>query len=91
VSFLSQAKCTRCHATATGDTFEQASQKLNHAIGLGRGIKCGASYDKVVEIKSQTLNPTTEKKIETPKEPIESKSEEPEQETKKEKTSKSKN
>ncbi len=76
---MSQAKCTRCHATATADTFEEASKKLNHAIGLGRGIKCGATYDRVIEIKSETVQTpkkaepeietpnTEESKIQTPK------------------------
>ena len=59
---MSQAKCTRCHATATADTFEEASQKLDHAIGLGRGIKCGDNYNKVVEIEIKIENGT---KIET--------------------------
>ena len=46
----SKAKCTRCGAIAQADTFEQARNKLDHAIGLARGIKCGASYGKVKEI-----------------------------------------
>ena len=47
----STAKCFRCGATAQADTFEQARQRLNHAIGLARGIKCGDSYGAVKEIK----------------------------------------
>ena len=72
----------RCHAISTADTFEEAKQKLNHAIGLGRGIKCGDNYNKVVEIGIKIENgtkietivmptkkeiPKTETKTETPK------------------------
>ena len=74
----SKAKCTRCGATAQADTFEQAKNKLDHAIGLARGITCGASYGKVIEIgkpkppvqpsqtltKQQTVSDTSSPKIE---------------------------
>lgn len=45
------AKCDRCGGTATGLTYEEASAKINHGVGLGKGIKCGASYNKVHEVK----------------------------------------
>lgn len=45
-----KAKCFRCGATAQAPTFEQARSKLDHAIGLGRGIPCGDSFGKVKEI-----------------------------------------
>ncbi len=45
------AKCNRCGGTATGLTYEEASAKINHAVGLGKGIKCGANYNQVYEVK----------------------------------------
>lgn len=48
---MSKAKCFKCGASATADTFEQARKKLNHAVGLSRGIKCGDNYGRVQEIK----------------------------------------
>jgi hypothetical protein len=62
------AKCRRCGGSATGETFEVASSKINHAVGLTRGIKCGASYNQVYEVKP----PVPKKppvKIDKPKEP----------------------
>lgn len=48
---MAQAKCMRCGAAATGDSFEDASEKINHAVGMSRGVPCGKNYDRVVEIK----------------------------------------
>lgn len=45
------AKCTRCGGSATGDTFEEAKLKINCAVGLSRGIKCGKNYGCIVEVK----------------------------------------
>ena len=65
---MAKAKCFHCGASAIGDTFEQARKKLDHAVGLSRGIKCGDSYGRVKEIlDSQKIikTPTkTETKIE---------------------------
>lgn len=55
------AKCNRCGGTAFGNTFEEASKKINHAVGLSRGIKCGDNYGNVVEDSTP--------KVEKPKEP----------------------
>lgn len=63
------AKCNRCGGTAHGATFLEASSKINHAVGLSRGIKCGANYNQVIEVKP----PVPKKpipKVEKPKEPI---------------------
>lgn len=65
------AKCNKCGGTALGNTFEEASQKINHAVGLSRGIKCGANYNMVYQIedstpKKQIKEPTP---MEKPKEP----------------------
>lgn len=61
---MTEAKCTRCGATVTGDSLEDARAKMNHAIGLSRGIKCGDNYNCVEEIKKES---STEKpKIQTP-------------------------
>ena len=94
-----KAKCFKCGASAIDDTFEQARQKLDHSVGLSRGIKCGDNYGKVKEEgsrKSQSIQPTIQKdtiKTETPKEEpkteILSKEEQPKTE-KKSKKSKSK-
>lgn len=68
---MSKAKCFRCGASATADTYEQARKELNHSIGLSRGIKCGDSYGRVQEIEKQTTQKTkqsspTETKIAEP-------------------------
>jgi hypothetical protein len=44
------AKCHRCGGIALGETLENASAKINHAVGLSRGIKCGDSYGQVKQI-----------------------------------------
>ena len=80
---MAKAKCFHCGASAIGDTFEQARKKLDHAIGLSRGIKCGDSYGRVKEIlDSQKIikTPTIDTKIENipiKEETIEPSSEEP--------------
>jgi len=60
---MAKAKCFRCGASATADTFEQASKQLNHAVGLSRGIKCGDNYNKVqeIDIKPQEIKQKTTK------------------------------
>ena len=61
------AKCNRCGGTALGNSFEEASQKINHAVGLGRGIKCGDNYNQVCKIEDST--PTvTKPEVSKPKE-----------------------
>ena len=66
------AKCNKCGGTALGNTFEIASSKINHAVGLSRGIKCGNNYNMVHQIEDST--PPTPKvqtpKVPTPKESI---------------------
>ncbi len=64
---MSKAKCTKCGGSAIGDTFEQARNNINHAVGLGRGIKCGDSYGCVTEIKDTQPSTVTEKPKEIPK------------------------
>jgi len=44
------AKCNKCGGTALGKTFEEASGKINHAVGLSRGIKCGDNYNMVCQV-----------------------------------------
>ena len=46
------AKCSRCGGKAQGKSFEEASSRINHAVGLSRGIKCGDNYNCVLEIES---------------------------------------
>ena len=48
------AKCIKCGGSATGDTFEEASSKINHAVGMSRGIKCGANYNCVSQVDDST-------------------------------------
>ena len=57
---MTKAKCFRCGASAIGDTFEKARNKINHSVGLSRGIKCGDSYGTVKEIKDK-LKPQLQK------------------------------
>lgn len=52
------AKCTRCGGAAIGSTFTEASAKINHAVGLSRGIKCGDNWNKVVEVNDNTKDDT---------------------------------
>ncbi len=63
------AKCSKCGGSAISDTFEQAKNLINHAVGLSRGIKCGDNYNLVKEIKPETKTPkpVIETKSETPK------------------------
>ncbi len=62
-----QAKCNKCGGTAFGETFVEASGNINHAVGLSRGIKCGANYNCVCQIEDSTPKKPTPK-TETPKE-----------------------
>lgn len=68
---LTKAKCNKCGGSAIADTFEEARQLINHAVGLSRGIKCGDNYNMVQEIKSEEVAKKTSKpepqKPETPK------------------------
>lgn len=67
---MSTAKCTKCGATAQGTTFEEARNKINHAVGLSRGIKCGDSYGMVTEILTNTKTKSAKKeKKTTPEKP----------------------
>ena len=52
---MAQAKCRKCGGTATGNTFEEAASKINHASGLSRGIKCGSNYNCTIEIKDTKI------------------------------------
>ena len=62
------AKCSKCLATAIGSTFEEARNKINHAVGLSRGVKCGDNYNKVKEIKEEvTIDEPTQTLHKAPK------------------------
>jgi hypothetical protein len=54
---MAKALCNRCKASAEGSTFEEASSKINHAAGLGRGIPCGATYGCVVDVSPKPTTP----------------------------------
>ncbi len=54
---MAKALCRRCKGTAEGSTFEEASLKINHAVGLSRSIPCGASYGCVVDVSSKSTTP----------------------------------
>ncbi len=62
------AKCNRCGGKAEGNSFEDASSKINHAVGLSRGIKCGDNYNMVCQIEDSTPKKPTPK-VEKIKEP----------------------
>lgn len=62
---MSTAKCKRCGGEATGDSFEEASKKINHAVGLTRSIPCGANYNCVIEI-DKPIRTIQKKKIQEP-------------------------
>ena len=62
---MTKAKCFRCGASATADTYEQARKQLDHSISLSRGIKCGDSYGKVQEIKDTTKQKTKQSTTKT--------------------------
>jgi len=47
---MSEAKCSKCGGSATGDTYDIARSNINHAVGMSRGIKCGDSYGCVTEV-----------------------------------------
>lgn len=44
------AKCTRCGGSGTGSTFEKASSNINHAVGKTRGVPCGPSFNRVIQV-----------------------------------------
>lgn len=48
------AHCTRCLGKAQGKSFEEASEKINHAVSLSRGIPCGDNYNCVEEVKENS-------------------------------------
>ena len=50
---MAKALCRRCKGSAEGSTFEEASSKINHAVGLGRNIPCGASYGCVIDVSPE--------------------------------------
>lgn len=60
-------KCYKCGGKASGTSFEDARTKLNHAVGLSRGIKCGDNYNCIEEIVDKIKDPKA-LKPETPKE-----------------------
>jgi len=84
---MAKAKCFRCGASAPGKTFEDARKKLDHAIGLSRGIKCGDTYGRVFEVKDKLKPKPKPIKPEPPKEkpPIEFSEPQPEQKKEKKK------
>lgn len=63
---MTKAKCFKCGGSAIADTYEQAKNLINHAVGLSRGIKCGDNYNMVKEIKPKITNPKPVTKV-TPK------------------------
>lgn len=65
------AKCGRCGGRATGESFEEASAKINHASGLSKSKPCGADYNCVIEI-DKPIETIQEKKIKEPTPIVES-------------------
>ena len=48
---MTRAKCFCCGASAIADTYDAAIKRLNHALGLSRGIKCGAYRKNILEVQ----------------------------------------
>jgi len=65
------AKCNKCGGSADGKTMQEARDRLNHAIGLSRGIKCGDNYGYVVEVKDKKETPVEKSKVETVEDTVE--------------------
>jgi len=55
---LVDIRCWKCGGKSSGDTINEARSKLNHAVGLSRGIPCGDNYNCIEEIKSTIPQPT---------------------------------
>lgn len=66
---MAKALCNRCKGSAEGETFEEASAKINHAVGLGRGLPCGANYGKTVDVSPKPSSVPEPKKAQKPKTP----------------------
>ncbi len=64
---MAEAKCMKCLGSASGDSFEDARKKINHAVGLSRGMPCGDSFGRVVEINTEKkpAKQTSKKKTKT--------------------------
>lgn len=60
---MTRAKCFCCGATAIADTYDAAIKRLNHAIGLSRGIKCGAYRKNILEVKEHKDTPIIHEKV----------------------------
>ena len=75
------AKCNKCGGTALGNTFQEASAKINHAVALSRGIKCGDNYNMVHQVEDSTPKTHTPKES-TPTEPKDT-TEKPKEDTEK--------
>lgn len=60
---MTRAKCFCCGASAIADTYDAAIKKLNHAIGLSRGIKCGASRKNILEVQEHKDTPIIQQKV----------------------------
>jgi len=48
-------RCWKCGGKSSGTSLEDARTKLNHAVGLSRGIPCGDNYNCIEEIKDSTV------------------------------------
>ena len=61
--------CIRCKATAEGNTFEEADEKIDHAIGTSKGWPCSGNPDFLVWSggKSVKSEPSPEPIKEPPK------------------------
>ncbi len=70
---MSKAKCTRCGGIAEGKTFEEASSKIDHAVGLSRGRPCGNNYGCVIQVDppQKTVSQKTKKEIKPKEKQIE--------------------
>jgi len=47
--------CQRCGATAEGETFEQADERIDHAVGLSKGRACSGKTSDLIWNGAKTL------------------------------------
>lgn len=57
-----QVKCTRCGGIAEGKTFDEASSRVNHGIGLTKGKPCHKALGKTIQTSGQEEKPKKQKK-----------------------------
>ena len=58
---MGKLSCQRCGATAEGETFEEADERIDHALGLSKGRPCsGKQSDLIWEGSSEKRKVTVD-------------------------------